>query len=821
MSQNKIFNELTTSEYKKLKKEVLKGYKDSIKAWDTQYLARVPHKFLFQDFEFVIELCDEAATIIPFVTYADSNLQNDKYAWLKFIDKVYFNGTSDFLKIPELLRNDLEIVKRCIERFKNEDFLQHTTDTIRNNVDLHSVMLKQNQSPLRYSSTSNRDNEGFVNQCLHCGRTDDFFFISERLQKNEEIILRAMSYSSEPYKIYSNIASEIKSDKAFIKKALWYINERDIEPESELISKLLDDEGFLKDCIYCFGRLIKILPERYRMDYQYVKLAIQRNGENLQFAHHIIQGNKELVELACLTYPSILNSLNPRPEILFIGDLIKKKLVPWRILKDEIKREICQSKELLIELFQEGCAIYLDEIIRMKFISDALLNDIDLMVAAIKGFDANIEFVPEKMKENSRIINLLKVVDDLSQIYRYFPESLKNDSEVSTKAIQCNSFNIYYAGYNIRNDVNVLMYGLDRYQYYSQEIRSSLSIAIKAVEYDYKNFQYVCDELKSDIELIKLLVSINPGSFCWVSESCKNNIRLIEEILEQVIHPKIGNIASGCPDSLVCERDFMIKLLNLGCDIQSLPSMYNEDFIFLEHAIANSTGEQCSTYFSKASKKVKCSKELIFKMLQRPFSNQNSLKEKEKRLYNIYFGYESIDSNLLKDKEFVMQLLDIDVSFYGKLSMDLHRDQIIAEKSANILISIEFIQHCPAYLFDDFDFMHKVLVSQPDAFKNASYRLRGDSELWQLFIENVEDDKCNLEYATYEAIKNWSISIPCIKKNTSNLRHSDYDLKNYSDLLLIIASINPVNLCYAGHRVLEILMHDDFSHVPIPIYRRV
>lgn len=146
--------------------------------------------------------------------------------------------------------------------------------------------------------------------------------------------------------------------------------------------------------------------------------------------------------------------------------------------------------------------------------------------------------------EKIRRTNLIKDKDIATKflsingiLLKYVSEELRNNIEIVKLAISQNVFALEFASEELRNNIEVIKFAVSQtcfaLQFASEELRNNIEVVKLAISQDGITLKYASEELRNNIEVVKLAVSKSEYAFRFASEELRNNIEVVKLAVSQ------------------------------------------------------------------------------------------------------------------------------------------------------------------------------------------------------------------------------------------------------------------------------------------------
>jgi len=283
----------------------------------------------------------------------------------------------------------------------NGTSLRHFSDEVRNDREVcFEVIRRFADSEFRFASYKVRDDD---NEAIKAIKTNsnNFYYVSERLQNNKDIILFALQ--SDPSNIY-HCPKEILEDPNLVSSfCTRYVYSTLIPPE------LKTSKVYVMQLVKSRGKLLKLVSDEFKDDADVVNAAIARNGCTLKYASDRLRNNVGIVRaavtqnacalkyasielrndwditsFACTLSPNALYYVSPslRNNREFIKTIIKKNA--HILLFSGLPEKYLFDKEFVCEAIRESQIYDCGQI--LLSIPCKLQNDPNVVITAVLKF---------------------------------------------------------------------------------------------------------------------------------------------------------------------------------------------------------------------------------------------------------------------------------------------------------------------------------------------------------------------------------------------------------------------------------------------------
>lgn len=234
----------------------------------------------------------------------------------------------------------------------------------------------------------------------------------------------------------------------------------------------------------------------------------------------------------------------------------------------------------------------------LKYASETLRNDRELVIEAIKNNDWALEFASDELKKDflicvmaclkksnknlmrfispelksNRYFILTLVLEDIS-FFSYCDKSLKADKEFILEVIKRGkksaSYNIYtYISKTLRKDKDIIFEGIKHKLFHTYniplEFRDNKKIMIELIKIDSSILEYASDILKNDPEVIITSIKKEGKHLKYASDRLKDNEKIVKLAIEN--NPFAILYAS---DRLQRNKKLLLKAVKINGEVLS------------------------------------------------------------------------------------------------------------------------------------------------------------------------------------------------------------------------------------------------------------
>jgi hypothetical protein len=394
---------------------------------------------------------------------------------------------------------------------------------------------------------------------------ENFRELSTAFQKDESLIIKAISAGRSPYK---NITKQLPKD--FI----------------------VSDSLYFK--MTQAGLDFKLLPFRLKNIAKFCEASLGCDVQNSSLFKEELWKNKDL-SIRYLKMPDIRIREKEFQEIAKIIEKFHKSdeeviyllVKNGYVIKDDSKfldnKEIVQI--LLKNIGEDGYwSGYRKVLSKFKKITTRLKEDKDITSLILK-MDFQLMY-PEIDNSLKLDISLMKsVLYGKSSCFEYFPKVLKDNKEIAKTAIRRSGKCYLYVSERLKNDIEIINLALDKkpslFKHFPIKIREDIKVASKAVKEDSsqiahvsskirsnKSFmkkaimhgaslKYASTELKKDKDIVKLAASQHDSNLFHAHSEIKKNKKFL------LANFPIYLVFIYCSKTILQDNQIFIKGLNL------------------------------------------------------------------------------------------------------------------------------------------------------------------------------------------------------------------------------------------------------------------
>ena len=415
---------------------------------------------------------------------------------------------------------------------------------------------------------------------------ENFRELSSAFQKDESLIIKAISAGRSPYK---NITKQLPKD-FIVSDSLYF----------KMIQAGLD---------------FKLLPLRLKNITKFCKASLGCDVQNSSLFKEDLWKNKDL----SISYLKMHNQsyylLQQFQEIAKIIEKFHKSdeeviyllVKTGYVIKDDSKfldnKEIVQ---ILLKNIGEDCYWqgYIKVLNKFKKITTRLKQDKDITSLILK-MDFQLMY-PEIDNSLKLDIPLMKsVLYGKSSCFEYFPKALKDNKDIAKTAIRRSGKCYLNVSERLKNDIEIINLALDKkpslFKHFPKKIREDIKVASKAIKEDSsqiahvsseirskKSFmkkaimygaslKYASSELKKDKDIVKLAVSQHDSNLFHAHSEIKKNKKFL------LANFPIYLVFIYCSKTILKDNQIFIKGLNLDWRLIERRKMSSDEILKMNY----------------------------------------------------------------------------------------------------------------------------------------------------------------------------------------------------------------------------------------------
>jgi hypothetical protein len=509
--------------------------------------------------------------------YVSKNLQKNKDLIEALVKQDPFYA---FLKIPDSCLKKKEISSFLFNEILKLKITGNTTNT---KPILKRIFSKDLKDSLINQSACYQLISRFISS-----NGENFRELSSAFQKDESLIIKAISAGRSPYK---NITKQlpidfIVSDSLYFKMIQAGLDFKLLPLRLKNIAKFcqaslrydISYSSLFKEELWKnkdlsisylkipdkriwqiqFHEIAKIIEKFHKYDEEVIYWLVKNSyiiEDNSKFLD-----NKEIVETLLKNLAERHCSVEVLKKFKNISPRLKKdKDITSLILKMDFKRiypEIDDSLKLDIPLMK---SVLYGKSSCFKDFPKVLKDNKDIAKTAIRRSGKCYLNVSERLKNDIDIINL--ALDKKPSLFKHFPKKIREDIKVASKAVKEDSSQIAHV---------------------SSKIRSNKSFMKKAIMYG-ASLKYASTELKKDKDIVKLAVSQHDSNLFHAHSEIKKNKKFL------LANFPIYLVFIYCSKTILQGNQIFIKGLNLDWRLIERRKMSSDEILKM-----NYEGVDCS-----------------------------------------------------------------------------------------------------------------------------------------------------------------------------------------------------------------------------------
>ena len=165
----------------------------------------------------------------------------------------------------------------------------------------------------------------------------------------------------------------------------------------------------------------------------------------------------------------------------------------------------------------------------LKYASQELKADREIVLAAIKNHGCSLEYASEELKTDREVV--LAAIKNNGESLKYASEELKTDRELVLAAVKNKGWSLVYASQELKADREIVLAAVKKYgeslKYASQKLKSDREIVLAAVKNHGQSLVYASEKLKADSEVVLAAVKNKGWSLEYVSEELKADREIV------------------------------------------------------------------------------------------------------------------------------------------------------------------------------------------------------------------------------------------------------------------------------------------------------
>lgn len=201
----------------------------------------------------------------------------------------------------------------------------------------------------------------------------------------------------------------------------------------------------------------------------------------------------------------------------------------------------------------------------IRKINEELKDDSDVMYAAVKRNPNAFEFASPRLRDDKKLAIMAVSGKGMGFLLRFVSQRLRDDYQVVMAAIRGDGFALEYASEKLKDNDDVVKTALEyngrTLKYASERIKSDKNMVLLAVSGGYDNgygLEYASEELKKDKDVVIAAVSSTGGVLEYASENLKRD----KDVVKAAVCENYCSLKHA-DNSLLFDGVFMSELLKM------------------------------------------------------------------------------------------------------------------------------------------------------------------------------------------------------------------------------------------------------------------
>ena len=474
---------------------------------------------------------------------------------------------------------------------------------------------------------------------------------------------------------------------------------------------------------------------------------------------------------------NIMDFFRNRDEIYVLGKILDGKY-DFSKLSNKFK----DNKEFMLQAInnqdighrlkidREGKAEVEDSII--KYASQNLRNDKDIVLKAIEKNPDALEFASKELQDNDMVVRRA-ILNYNTTALQFASDRLKNNFDIVKTAVQMNPEVLKFASKELRNNEDIVKeavaYDTEYFKFAGDKIKEQFpnvekftekilydnkEYALNELQHTMSNFNSVSDRLKNDKEFIGEIVTLGTGRnrLEFIPDKFKDDKDIVLKAMKtdgislefvsdrlkedkEVVMTAVKNnwkALEFVPDKFKDDKDIIMEVVKQNGKALKLASENMQKDREIVLASITSTRYGTSNSLTTINEKFRDDKEIVMEAMS----------------YSGGYGYELISDRLKNDKE-VTYCYASQESFNITKILDKFKEdkEIIMRGIGSTWRESNYILENASPKFrDDKDVMLMAVKNYPPSLELASERLKNDIEVvrraveYDTYIQKDEDD---------------------------------------------------------------------------------
>jgi uncharacterized protein (TIGR02145 family) len=270
-----------------------------------------------------------------------------------------------------------------------------------------------------------------------------------------------------------------------------------------------------------------------------IKSAVKLNFELFKNLDDVYRNNREII------FEAIENNSRGNQILKYISNDLRNdfEIVIKAVIKNGLELEFA-SNELKNDrevVFQAVKKYHLGNATPLKFASDKLRNDREIVLEAVKKNENGgvLEFASDELKNDREI-----VFEAVKKNHKGFPTALKfasdelrNDREIVLEAVKKNGAALEFVSDELKNDREIVLEAVkifgEAIEFASDELNNNREFIFAAIKKNGLILEYISYELKNDREIVFEAVKEDGEALEFASDEFKNDREIVYEAVKR------------------------------------------------------------------------------------------------------------------------------------------------------------------------------------------------------------------------------------------------------------------------------------------------
>ena len=296
--------------------------------------------------------------------------------------------------------------------------------------------------------------------------------------------------------------------------------------------RFCQDEFVARQVVQENWRALAYVTHSVRADRDVVLTAVRNSrGDALEYAADELKADRSLILNAVRTVPSVWRFATD--ELQADRDFAMAVLEATRYYSLEFMSEEYKTDRNLIRMAVQN--INRGSGLILKFASDQLRNDFEIVQLAVQNHGSALEFASDELRSNREIV--LAAVQHCGHALLFCSNSnLLADRAIVLEAVSNWGDALQVASEDLKNDREIVQqavqHSLSALQYASTELKADVEIGRMAIEVWPLNFEFVASKsLKSDKDVALMALQREVNVFRYLSENLQNDLDVVYKAL--------------------------------------------------------------------------------------------------------------------------------------------------------------------------------------------------------------------------------------------------------------------------------------------------